>query len=284
MSIYYSSSKIASLLGYNYYTNLEEYIDLFVSYLYKNAEDLKERDECLDYQTCEETMKDKILNSNVKEDDKKKILQICDKDIHELGELKDNTDFVEDVVSKCDATLASEVMPILKSKLNCSFGTNTENKAVSLFQNKHNLTVVENNDRLLKMKCDDFYICGKIDGKVKVGNIEYLVEIKNRKNKFFKEIPTYELIQIILYTELCKNKNVCFIQKLGKKLDVRYMRDVGSDGEIFKEIMERLNALDSFIINLRNNDDSRKKFIKMSKIRMYIYIKNSLGFLPYKKP
>lgn len=288
MSIYYNSSKIASLLGYNYYTGLEEYVDLFVSYLYKNAKELKEFDENddeIEFKTSNQIVKEKILKSDIEENTKKEIIQIYDNssDIHNLAELKDNTDLVEKMLTQTEPDLVKEIMPAVKSKLNCSFGTNTENTAIQLFERIYNLQVVENNEKLLKMKYDDFYICGKIDGKVKVEEIEYVVEIKNRKNKFFKNIPKYELIQIILYSKLCKNQNVCFVQKLGNELNVQYLKNVDSDDEMFKEIINRLSALHLFIMRLRNDNEGRKKMMKMSKMRMYIHMKNELTFLPYKK-
>lgn len=285
MSIYYNSSKIASILGYNYYTNLEEYVDLFVSYLYKNAEELKTLDEDIVFKTCEQDMKEKILKSDIEEISKKQILKIYDESskINNLIQLKDNTDTVERILNDQSTKLSDDIMPIVKTKLNCSFGKNTENTAIKLFKDLTNLEIVENNTKLLKIKFDDFYICGKIDGLLQKEEEEYVVEIKNRKNKFFDKIPKYELIQIILYTKLCNNNNVCFIQKLGEELKIEYFKDIDPNSTIFNELIDRLTKLNSFILSLREDNNERKKMMKMSKIRMYIYIKNALTFLPYKK-
>ena len=58
-----------------------------------------------------------------------------------------------------------------------------------------------------------FYkICGKVDGFCKKDNIEYIFEIKNRKNKIFTDIPIYEQIQLLIYTKILNNNNVIFVQ------------------------------------------------------------------------
>ena len=54
---------------------------------------------------------------------------------------------------------------MIESKLNCSYGTNNENNAIRLYTKFTNNKVYECNDNLLKIKCNNFYICGKIDGK-----------------------------------------------------------------------------------------------------------------------
>ena len=288
MVIYYHSSKVASILGINYYTNIEEYINLFITYLYKNKEYLREYDidnNIIKFCSEEENIKTKLINAHVKEDIQKEILDIYKNsdNIKNVDKLHSETKKVEKILCKLPSTEKNKILPTIQSKLNCSYGRNNEDCAIKLYTNLTNNKVYECNDKLLKIECNNFYICGKIDGKTVIDGNEYIVEVKNRKNKYYEYIPKYENIQLILYTKLCNNNNICFIQKLSNEIQIKHINDLDSDDTKYNDIINKLELYNNLIIKLQNNESERHKFLSFNNIRRYMYLKNILNFLPYKK-
>lgn len=295
MAIYYHSSKIASILGINYYTNIEEYINLFIGYLYKNRDDLKEYDinkNTIKFCSEEENIISKLTNADVKEDKQKEIIDIYknSKNIKNNNDLDCETNKIENILSELPQAEKNKILPNIKSKLNCSYGINNENNAIQLYTKLTNNEIYECNDKLLKIectpsgtKCNNFYICGKIDGKTMIDNIEYIVEIKNRKNRFYDYIPKYENIQLILYTKLCNNKNICFIQKLSNEIKIKYINNLDNDNAIYNDIINKLELYNNLIVKLQNDEHERHRFLSYDNNQRYLYLKQILNFLPYKK-
>jgi len=288
MYIYYHSSKIASILGINYYTNIEEYINIFIEYLYKYQDDLKANDiekNAIKFCSNEENITNKLNNTGINVDKQKEILNIYknSNNIKNVDELYLETKKVAEILSDLTLTEQNKILPNIQSKLNCSYGTNAENSAIDLYTKLTSNIIYECNDKLLKTKCNNFYICGKIDGKTKINDKEYIVEIKNRKNRFFDNVPKYEKIQLILYTKLCNNNNICFIQKLSNDIEIKHIDDLDINDEIYNDIVNKLQLYNDLIIKLRNNEKERHKFISLNNKGMYLYLKNMLNFLPYKK-
>jgi hypothetical protein len=292
--MYYNVSKVPSLAGYNYYTSMEEYIQLFVDYLYKNTKNMKNQDkEELHHSeqniesliNIEEKVEFKLNEAKIDKNIISEIMQDVNQhnNINSLDELTNKCLRIEEIIPD---NIKKDVIPFISSRLNCSFGTHTEKDAISLYYDIFNRHIYANNSELLKLNVNDkFYICGKIDGKVLISEKEFIVEIKNRKNKLLEKIPKYELVQILLYSKILKNNNICFIQKFKEELQVDYI-DTNSSldySKLFDEIIERLNNIDTLISELLKNKEERLKFLTMSKVKMYIYLKNKLKFLPYKK-
>jgi hypothetical protein len=288
MVIYYHSSKVASILGINYYTNIEEYLNLFIDYLYKYQEDLKENDidkNAIKFCSKEQNITNKLNKAGINEDKQKEILDIYTNSdtIKNVDELHSETKKIEKILSKLTPAETNKILPDIQSKLNCSYGTNNEDNAIKLYTKLTNNEVYECNDKLLKIECNNFYICGKIDGKTMINDKEYIVEIKNRKNRFFDNIPKYENIQLILYTKLCNNNDICFIQKLSKEIQIKHINNLDSDDEIYNDIVKKLEQYNNLIINLQNDENERHKFLELDNTKRYMYLKNILKFLPYKK-
>ena len=288
MTIYYNSSKVASILGINYYTNIEEYINLFIDYLYKYQEDLKENDidkNAIKFCSKEQNITNKLNKAGINEDKQKEILDIYTNSdaIKNVDELHLETKKVEKILSKLTPEETNKILPNIQSKLNCSYGTNNEDNAIDLYTKLTNNEVYECNDKLLKIECNNFYICGKIDGKTRINDKEYIVEIKNRKNKFYEYIPKYENIQLILYTKLCNNNDICFIQKLSNEIKIKHINNLDSDDKVYNDIVNKLEQYNNLIIKLQNNENERHKFLALDNKGMYMYLKNILKFLPYKK-
>lgn len=288
MTIYYHSSKIASILGINSYTNIEEYINLFIEYLYKYKDDLKQYDidnNIIKFCSSEQNITDKLNKVGINKDKQKEILDIYanSSNIKNTNELHLETNKVEKILSTLSLIEKNKILPNIQSKLNCSYGINNEDNAITLYTKLTNNVIYACNDKLLKIACKNFYICGKIDGKTLINEKEYIVEIKNRKNRFFENIPNYENIQLILYTKLCNNNNICFIQKLSNEIQIKHIHDLDNNDKIYNDIINKLELYNDIIINLQNNENERHKFLSLTNIKQYMYLKNILNFLPYKK-
>lgn len=288
MNIYYHSSKIASILGINRYINIEEYINIFIEYLYKNQKELKVHDidnNYIKFCSKEENIISRLNNAGLQKSKQKELLDIYknSKNIKNIDELHLEHKKMENILDSLSLNEKNKILPEIKSKLNCSYGINNEDNAIKLYKNLTNNKVYECNEKLLTINCKNFFICGKIDGKTLINQKEYIVEVKNRKNKFFKIIPNYEKIQLILYTKLCNNNNVCFIQKLSNEIQINYINDLDIDDTIFNDIINKLELYNNLIIKLQNNEIERSKFLSLNNEGMYIYLKKNLDFLPYKK-
>jgi hypothetical protein len=117
-----------------------------------------------------------------------------------------------------------------------------------------------------------FYkICGKVDGFCKKDNIEYIFEIKNRKNKIFTEIPIYEKIQLLIYTKLLNNNNIIFVQNIDDNIKIDYLKNY-NNSTLLNEILTKLNKFVTLIYNLQNNNSQRQLFLQKNKIQKYKFI------------
>ena len=92
--------------------------------------------------------------------------------------------------------------------INTNRGTINENKIIQNYNKRHFTTITDNNSQLYKYPLVDikdsdgvlykFHISAKIDGLQ--DNI--LIEVKNRRNRLFTKIPTYEKIQMEIYLRI----------------------------------------------------------------------------------
>ena len=65
--------------------------------------------------------------------------------------------------------------------------------------------------------------------------------------------------------------------------DYRTINDLDINDEIYNDIVNKLHLYNDLIIKLRNNEKERHKFLSLNNKDMYLYLKNILNFLPYKK-
>jgi len=90
------------------------------------------------------------------------------------------------------------------------------------------------------------------------------------------------MIQIILYTKLCNNNNICFIQKLSDDIKIKYLNNLDTNDEIYNDVINKLEQYNNLIIKLQNNENERYKFLNLDNKKMYMYLKKILNFLPNK--
>jgi hypothetical protein len=205
---------------------------------------------------------------------------------------KDNAEKVELVQSEVKNVLSEKKLTdsqvesmkkVLSSQVNTSFGTRKEHYAIKMYEQQTGNRVVGNNDKLYKVKIkiptpdsaraqdladnNEYFICGKVDGivqKVDNGIIKkILIEVKNRKNRIFKNIPYYDQVQTITYMKMLGLNECDYIQCLnaarGTKINIsRYQLN----DHLWKSVLERLTMYIKFIYSLRKNKDLRFTFVQ----------------------
>jgi len=266
--LYFHSSKIASLTKYNKYVSNDEYVKLFIDILYKKKEELKKYDEehnNFKVLSNEEHL-DTIILNNINENDKNEIKKLINLSVENNEDLHNKTSELKLVIHQnkdiCVET-KEKMTKQLNSKINCNYGINTENKAITIYEAETNNKVYNNNFKLYVHKYTNFAICGKTDGFVKINDKEYIYETKNRKSRFFNTIPIYEKIQLLAYTVLCKNNNIIFTQCINDKINIKQL-DNYIDDDLWDNIILKLKQYALLINKLQENNDFRSSFITLS--------------------
>ena len=276
--LYIHASKIANILGYNKYTTQEKYIELFLDSLYKHKDDLKELDEketnitILNSKERYDNIVNKIINDST-EQNKESIKNILNNNIENTKNLLNQTKNINDLINELnyDTKENSKIKKEIERNINCNYGLNTEYNGIIKFENLTNLKIYNNNSELYVLDMIFYKICGKVDGFCKKDNIEYIFEIKNRKNKIFTDIPIYEQIQLLIYTKILNNNNIIFVQNMDDNMTIEYLKNYNNP-LFLNEILNKLNKYVTLIYNLQNNNNLRQIFLKKNKIKKYKYI------------
>lgn len=276
--LYIYTSKIANILGYNKYITQEKYIELFIDYLYKYKDDLKKLDEeqnnitILNSEEKYQNIINQVINDST-EENKESIQNILNNDITNTKNLLKNTNDINNLINDLNYNTQekNKIKKELERNINCNYGLNTENNGIKRYENLTNLKVYNTNTELYVLDMMFYKICGKVDGFCKKDNIEYIFEIKNRKNKIFNEIPIYEKIQLLMYTKLLNNNNIIFVQNIDDNMKIEYLKDYNNN-LLLNEILNKLNKYVTLIYNLQNNNNQRQIFLKKNKRQKYKFI------------
>ncbi len=136
------------------------------------------------------------------------------------------------------------------------YGTTNELSAIQLYEKENNCIIYGNNEKLYKQQINNFSICGKIDGFVEINDEKYLVEVKNRQNRFFKYIPDYEKVQIMVYMFLTKTEKAIHIQKYNGSIkhEIFDRVDIFND-MMWDNVIERLNIIADFVEEYKKKDN-----------------------------
>ena len=165
----------------------------------------------------------------------------------------------------------------MKSSVNRNFGTRKEYAAIRLYEQQTGNYVKNKNDQLYKLKfeaseksssIDDayFWICGKVDGLVNKNGIKHVVEVKNRKNRIFKNIPYYDQIQATIYMKMLGTEHCDFVQcissmKRGVLTPRIAINELTINEQLWSTVRGRLYKFIEYMYELRSNDELRQKFV-----------------------
>lgn len=276
--LYIHTSKIANILGYNKYITQEKYIELFLDYLYKYKDDLKKIDEdknnitILNSEEKYQNIVNQVINDST-EENKESIKNILNNNINNTEKLLKNTEDINSLINNLNYNDQdkNKIKKEIERNINCNYGLNTENKGIKKYEELTNLQVYNTNTELYTLDMLFYKICGKVDGFCKKDNIEYIFEIKNRKNKIFTEIPIYEKIQLLIYTKLLNNNNIIFVQNIDDNMKIDYLKNY-NNSPLLNEILTKLNKFVTLIYNLQNNNNQRQLFLQKNKRQKYKFI------------
>lgn len=160
---------------------------------------------------------------------------------------------------------------------NIENGTINEPKIIELYQSIKNVSIKDNNKTKYSLFINNNYekllyhklvINGLIDGIVVNEDDKYIVEIKDRQNKIFNEIPEHEMVQIMIYMKMTNINKCHHIQKCNKEMksEIIYF-DNNKWNEIEKEIVNFLDYFEKIYFNEIFQDLYIKKILKNTKIK-----------------
>lgn len=119
---------------------------------------------------------------------------------------------VEDEIKK-------DLIQHVTSEVAQTYGKQSESKAISHYEDKHKVKVVNSNTKFYKKHIGitsqntDIWIGGRIDGEVG----KRIIEIKNRKNRFMNPLPNYDLAQLQTYLQILESPEGELVEHLRSK-------------------------------------------------------------------
>lgn len=158
----------------------------------------------------------------------------------------------------------------LVSAANRDFGTRKESVALDLYERETGRRVYGGNEKCYYMTvgCRDsesvreedsrlFTICGRVDGLCDTEDGVRIVEVKNRKHRFFDRPPMYDLVQMLVYWRLLESNGIrvagvdlveCLAHADGPRIQVQA---IDRDDLLWQGVMERLDAFANNVYAIR---------------------------------
>lgn len=265
--ITFSASSIASLIGYNIYTNKDDdkKLDIIFKAFYDNFKpddiEYKNSDERFTIMISEKPDLKKLVNdySNVNIEN---TLQL-EKIIKEVIENMESLDYSDNDINFLKGCISK--------KFTVQYGTYCENKTI-LELEKENIIVLENNTKTYKKDFTQFSVKGHIDGYALIDDVKTLIEIKNRKTRLFKKIPIYEEIQMLFYMNMINVKKGILVEQCNEKIHKNMYNTMNTF--LYHDCINRLDILSEFLNMLNDDKEIRDEiFIKKNKelLTMYLY-------------
>lgn len=181
---------------------------------------------------------------------------------------------IQSQAASSDGTLTLAEYVALKNELvsaaNRDFGTRKESVALDLYEKETGRRVYGGNERCYYLTVakpaegltgsEDrklFSICGRVDGLCDTTEGVRIVEVKNRKHRFFDRPPMYDLVQMLVYWRLLESNGVrvagvdlveCLVSEQGPNIRVR---PIERDDLLWKGVMERLEEFAHNVYALR---------------------------------
>lgn len=105
---------------------------------------------------------------------------------------------------------SAQVSSAVQKVVNCNRGIDNENRAINMYQDQQGVRVVESNQVFYKQPLGSLgghQLGGRVDGfamDASGTSKDRVVEVKNRRNRFFAILPDYEYVQVQAYMFLTK--------------------------------------------------------------------------------
>lgn len=166
----------------------------------------------------------------------KKYHKMIEKNIHETEITKVQEKIQAIQTYKC----TDEVKEEIKRKIYTQRGILLEDLAIQDYQTTLTTPIQLHKDFIKRFYLIDnigFYIGGRIDGLLTENNENIVIEVKNRQNQIFEEIPLYEQIQLECYARMLHCKKCIFIQRYDH---VNQVCEYLPNDDLWKEIKEEV--------------------------------------------
>ena len=237
------ASEVAIITGHNKYEKIDKVTHRLLAEYFPekyNKLVLKMKNEGVEIVPADKTehLKKIIKDSNISRESKKLIEQTLKKTVDSKNSkefLENQNNLVkkiqEEIVKKQGKPLSKEIKQMVKETVkgstNTNYGIKNENKG-TIEYTKITGQPVYTYDRFVKMPLfsdDDLGLSvilgGRVDGVLmdSVGNINKVVEVKNRTARLFYTLRDYEKVQTMIYMKLFNQENLDLIEILRKKDD-----------------------------------------------------------------
>lgn len=254
MNLLLNISEIAIITGDNPYKTKRDYL---LDFWKKNA-----KNDFLKYQqltqytkvTDDDIIKKISSNNNI---DLSTELKKCNKtnNISDLDTMKTE---IFKKIENLNETEKDEITKSIKNVTNTKFGIRNENDVTKLYENMTGNSITKDNKyykiKLFELDDINVFIGGKIDGINETGSI---IEVKNRVNKLFYELRSYEKVQIMCYMHLFKAKEGHLVEALKKSNTSINIIKVEYDEEYINYIIDKIKVFAIFFKDFIHNHDMK---------------------------
>lgn len=254
-----------------------------MSKAYKAVVDLKELDEreILTGQVAS------ILESELPEPEKINTIKdiICQSTVLDTSNIIQNeitTETVLDHVRNLRIRDKDDILNYYESVARKTMGTCEESTVQDLYRQMTGKEIQENNTKTLSQKYRTrkgirFEIRGKIDGMVIVydGQKPFirLVEIKNRSNRLFGEIPRYERIQLCFYLHFLELDEAELVERYKNQINII---PFSQNDALYKSSLKALSRSIDFMVEFWNDAKRVSEYKKMSLVERTKYLNDKL--------
>jgi hypothetical protein len=290
-NIYFNSSEIAILINKNPFQKINNIVtklwikyfpDNFNQFTFKYNINTSFKDET---SIINDIFKNNNINFDINDSlNSSSNSELFSKKKHIKKLIDDNFNNISnDIIPNHDKNINNYIEPIDKkllnknidSLINKNFGTIHENDVLSIYlSNYPNFSATKSS--LYKSKFIfnnngyNFYIGGIIDAMRNDGTI---IEIKNRVNRLFKSLKTYEKIQAMSYLFIYNSNKLHLVESFNKNIfvididyDEIYMNDIIHNIKIFTDFLFLFLNSDELKFDLIDNNQSfHQKFLIFSK-------------------
>ena len=138
-------------------------------------------------------------------EDLDKVLKGVTSDIEQIQDVKDE--------------IKKDLIKHVTSEVAQTYGKQNESKAISHYEDKHKVKVVNSNTKFYKKHIGmtsqnkDIWVGGRIDGEVG----KRIIEIKNRKKRFMNPLPKYDVAQLQTYLHILESPEGELVEHLRSK-------------------------------------------------------------------
>lgn len=207
---YVQSSEVASLIGQNPYTPVEQAMLRFMKRV--NYSKFKELVKVINVNEVELVTNALLKKNQEVRDLFYKAINAKENDLLQVYFEKIYTAIEKTTYYK---TMKECIQNEVKSRINKKRGNKYEHKGINQYEKKANRIVTDRNSEMFEkiVKREEDYtivLRAKIDGIDRDNNC--LIEHKNRVNELFEKIPSYEKVQLEIYMHITKLESCKLIQ------------------------------------------------------------------------